>query len=78
MRTATSSRNAETSADLPAPASPPTSASVPDSRSDVLEVRRQRRELRLALDQVHDRDGRKRYELRSMDCAQYAGCGPAM
>src|SRR5690349_6933647 len=29
MRTATSSRNAETSADLPPPASPPTSASVP-------------------------------------------------
>src|SRR5690349_14766155 len=29
MRTASSSRNAETSADLPAPASPPTSASVP-------------------------------------------------
>ena len=69
MRTATSSRNAETSADLPAPASPPTSASVPDSCSDVLEVCRQRRELRLALDQLHDRDGKKRVRLRSMDRA---------
>jgi len=39
------------------------------SRSDVLEVCRQRRELRLALDQLHGRDGKKRLVLRSMACA---------
>src|SRR4029079_580869 len=47
------------------------------SRSGVLEVCRQRRELRLALDQLHDRDGKKRSVLRSMACAQYAGCASA-